>query len=253
MTKSRATVEDVLRLSAAGMNQSQISRAIGVSRASVRDWIANPEASLRGRDGLHSLTEACPLAVNAPPRAYAYLLGQYLGDGCISPMGPRGVYRLRIQTCDDYPNIRERTIDAIEAVMPGNKVGITHGTGCTEVSGYSKHWPCLFPQHGPGRKHERSIRLEPWQDLIVTEHPKEFLAGLIHSDGCRCVNNVVTRGTPYSYPRYFFSNVSKDILCLCAAAFDQLGVEWRQNRWNSLSVAKRTSVEFLDSFIGPKT
>ena len=26
-----------------------------------------------------------------------------------------------------------------------------------------KHWPCLFPQHGPGRKHERKIRLEAWQ------------------------------------------------------------------------------------------
>ena len=26
-----------------------------------------------------------------------------------------------------------------------------------------KHWPCLFPQHGPGRKHERPIVLEDWQ------------------------------------------------------------------------------------------
>jgi hypothetical protein len=32
-----------------------------------------------------------------------------------------------------------------------------------DVSSYWKHWPCLFPQHGPGRKHERRIALVPWQ------------------------------------------------------------------------------------------
>ncbi|MBB4855083.1 hypothetical protein HNP40_002475 [Mycobacteroides chelonae] len=26
-------------------------------------------------------------------------------------------------------------------------------TRCVDVAMYSKHWPCLFPQHGPGRKH----------------------------------------------------------------------------------------------------
>ena len=30
-----------------------------------------------------------------------------------------------------------------------------------------QHWPCLFPQHGPGRKHERPIVLEHWQRVIV--------------------------------------------------------------------------------------
>ena len=70
-------------------------------------------------------------------------------------MGPRGVFRLRIATCDDYPVIRSRVIESIAAVMPDRKVGLWASIGCTEVSGYSKHWPCLFPQHGPGRKHER--------------------------------------------------------------------------------------------------
>lgn len=47
------------------------------------------------------------------------------------------------------------------------------------------HWPCLFPQHGPGRKHERPIVLEHWQREIVEQHPGPFLRGLFHSDGCR--------------------------------------------------------------------
>jgi len=24
-----------------------------------------------------------------------------------------------------------------------------------------KHWPCLLPQHGPGRKHERALGMQP--------------------------------------------------------------------------------------------
>ena len=51
-----------------------------------------------------------------------------------------------------------------------------------------KHWPCLFPQHGPGRKHERPIVLEDWQRTIVEAHPGPFLRGLFHSDGCRAKN-----------------------------------------------------------------
>ena len=188
----------------------------------------------------------------APSSAYSYLLGQYLGDGWVSAMGPRGVFRLRIATCDAYPDIRQRCVDAVAAVMPANKVNIVPSIGCSEVGSYSKHWPCLFPQHGPGRKHERPIELARWQQAIVEAYPREFIAGLIHSDGCRAINNVVTRGKAYSYPRYFFSNVSYDILMLCAWAFDLIGVEWRQNRWNSLSVAKRDSVALLDTFIGPK-
>jgi hypothetical protein len=99
------------------------------------------------------------------------------------------------------------------------------------VASFSKHWPCLFPQHAHGRKHERSL-----------------IRGLLHSDGCRVLNWV--NGTPY--PRYHFSNVSADIRGIFGRACDQLGIEWRpNNRW-SLSVARRGSVALLDEFVGPK-
>ena len=51
-----------------------------------------------------------------------------------------------------------------------------------------KHWPCLFPQHGPGRKHERVLGMADWQWTIIREHPADFLRGLFHSDGCRASN-----------------------------------------------------------------
>ncbi|MFI9836970.1 helix-turn-helix domain-containing protein [Nonomuraea sp. NPDC051941] len=50
--------------------------------------------------------------------------------------------------------------------------------------------PHLFPQHGPGKKHERPIVLEPWQREIVSAHPGRFVRGLIHSDGWRGTNRV---------------------------------------------------------------
>lgn len=126
--------------------------------------------------------------------------------------------------------------------------GLVRRKGCVDVSSYWKHWPCLFPQHGPGRKHHREIRLASWQQALVEDYTPEFLAGLIHSDGCRSINRV--KGG--AYPRYFFSNESGDIRRFFAMACDILGVDYRQNRQNSLSVARHASVALLDELIGPK-
>ena len=74
------------------------------------------------------------------------------------------------------------------------------------VRSYSKHWPEVFPQAAGGRKHERPIVLADWQREIVDRFPEAFLRGLIHSDGCRCVNRFKTklpsgRVAEYEYPR----------------------------------------------------
>jgi hypothetical protein len=142
------------------------------------------------------------------------------------------------------------------AVMPTSSVCRVQRIGCTEVKSTSKHWPCLFPQHGPGRKHERTIELVPWQQAIVRMYPGLFARGLFHSDGCRVTNRVRRKLADgdhwYEYPRYFFSNESKDILNLCGEVLDQLGVGWRLTRRNAISVARREAVARLDEFVGPK-
>ena len=71
----------------------------------------------------------------------------------------------------------------MRAVRPDNKVRIQQHPGCTEVISCSRHWPCLFPQHGPGRKHLRKIELQPWQRVIVMENSGRLARGLFHSDG----------------------------------------------------------------------
>jgi hypothetical protein len=139
---------------------------------------------------------------------------------------------------------------AMRAVRPGNAVSVwQHPTAnVADVRSLSKHWVCFFPQHGAGAKNSRIIALEPWQDSILYSETRLFLRGLIHSDGCRAMN--IVNGT--AYPRYFFSNTSLDILDLCGQALDRLGIDWRYNRPNSISIARRDSVARLDEFIGPK-
>ena len=86
------------------------------------------------------------------------MLGLYLGDGCISRC--RRVWHLRITLDKKYPGVIDRCRATIDQLMPGQHASIyPQSKGCVVVSLYSKHWPCLLPQHGPGKKHLRPIRV----------------------------------------------------------------------------------------------
>ncbi|MEV4566611.1 helix-turn-helix domain-containing protein [Nonomuraea sp. NPDC049419] len=248
--------EQALRLLASGLSISEASRQTGVSRAAIKEWRDRPASD-------SPMTGTCPRCVTvphlpAPAGTYAYLLGLYLGDGCISWVGDRAkrVWSLRIMCADTWPGLVGECVEAMRMIRPTNKVRVLRRQGCSEVNSYSKHWPHLFPQHGPGKKHERAITLMPWQQEIVATHPGRFVRGLMHSDGHRGLNRV-RRELPggvrcYAYPRYLFRNESADILALCGAALDLLGVAWRYNKRNELSVARREAVEVLDRYVGPK-
>ncbi len=177
----------------------------------------------------------------------------YLGDGMISAH-PRGVYRLRVFLDRAYPVIVEECEAAMSIVLPASKASTYRHKRdrVDEVNSFSRHWPHLLPQHGPGVKHKRLIALEPWQERVIERYPGRLLRGLIHSDGCRVTNTIRHPKKTYSYPRYFFSNRSLDIQRIFCETCDQLGVRWRQDGpWN-ISVARRDSVAILDRHIGPK-
>jgi hypothetical protein len=107
-----------------------------------------------------------------------------------------------------------------------------------------------------GHEAHQEDRAADWQQVIVDRYPGDLARGLFHSDGYRGMNRVrrvLADGYRwYEYPRYLFSNKSTDILGLCGAALDRLGVEWRFSRWDVISVAKRGAVARLDEFVGPK-
>src|SRR5688572_7507744 len=194
--RSDDEVRRVFELWDRGLAKKTIARTTGVSRAQVRAWIAqglestldSPMRRARIAGSGDPCDGSCGVQSKVNGAGYAYLLGQYLGDGCISE-GRRSVFRLRIAMCDAYPRIREECELAIRLVMPGRRVGAIQREGCTEVYCDARHWPCVFPQHGPGRKHERPILLSRWQEEIVYDrHPGFLVRGLIHSDGWRGIN-----------------------------------------------------------------
>jgi hypothetical protein len=229
----------------------------GVSRASIRDWLADRERALnRPRDarvGAFPCDGGCNLWNSVPERPYSYLLGMYLGDGTISRH--RHSYRLRVFCDQKYPRIMHELQAAIELTLPV-KVGRVARIGCDEVGAYSKHWPCLFPQHGEGMKHQRPILLADWQSRIVRDNTRPFIRGLIHSDGCRAMNVAIRNRELWTerrtYTRYQFTNRSDDIRGLFCWALDLIDVHWTQsNKW-TISVSRRKDVHYLDSFVGPK-
>jgi Homeodomain-like domain-containing protein/LAGLIDADG DNA endonuclease family protein len=218
---------EAMRLIAAGINDCEISRQIGVPRRTILDWrrptyVPRQPAIPR---------ETCPRCwrVARPVRFtgddYAELLGLYLGDGCISEM--RRTFRLRIALDTKYPGIIEDGRRLLERCFPHNGVGVQDVPAYIHVylSTYSRHLPCLFPQHGPGKKHERPILLESWQRDLVEKAPWSFLRGCIRSDGCAFVN----RTGPYEYLSYDFSNRSGDFVRLFVDICDLLDIKYRSN------------------------
>ncbi|MFF2654395.1 transcriptional regulator [Streptomyces sp. NPDC058045] len=250
-----STRQHALRLVEQGRSLNSVSKETGVSRSAIRSWLVRIEP--------HMPQNLCARCRNDPPSpadAYSYLLGLYLGDGNISE-NRRGVYALRIACADAYPGLITACEQAILAVHPHNRVCRVQKPGCVAVTSWSKHWPCLFPQHGPGKKHERPIVLEEWQRVVVDAHPWEFIRGLIHSDGCRITNwttrMVAGERKRYEYPRYFFTNKSDDIRRLFTDTLDAVGVGWttlaRGSAPFNVSVARRDAVALLDARVGPKS
>jgi hypothetical protein len=184
---------------------------------------------------------------------YAYLLGLYLGDGHITTHH-RGVHRLGITLDRKIPWNHSRVRPRDGGRDASSKVGIQHcrNMHADFVYSYSRAWPCLFPQHGPGRKHLREIRLSGWQLSLVEKEPKPLLRGLIHSDGSHSVNTIKHPKKTYVYPRYLFSNKSEDIKRIFCNACDLLGIEWRVMNAKDISIARRESIALMDEFVGPK-
>lgn len=184
---SRATVDIALRLSATGVMDRENAQICGVSIRTIRHWRYGSRRSKEASKREHE--PRCPHCDGRPldGAAYAYLLGLYLGDGHIT-QGRRSVYALSLTCCDSWPGLMAAAKAAMSVVMPTSSVFCVARAGCTEVKSTSTHWPCLFPQHGPGRKHARKIELALWQRTIVSAFPGAFARGLFHSDGCRFIN-----------------------------------------------------------------
>ncbi|MFL1376348.1 MULTISPECIES: transcriptional regulator [unclassified Nocardiopsis] len=263
---SRDIVDKALRLHSQGHSDQAVANACGVSIHAVRHWRYGQRRLLGMEPSRKNRPTYCPLChgEELKANAYSYLLGLYLGDGHIV-RGRRDVYVLSVYCDEKYPRLMDLCAEAMEEVFPIRSYRVSRAGACTAVQASSKHWSCLFPQHGPGMKHTRKIQLEAWQQAVVEAHPQEFIKGLMHSDGCRG-NNRVRRRTRtgwkyYDYPRYEFVNASQDIVGLLTAALDLLGIPWKSRIQRRpphqdkiiIAVATKDAVARLDEFVGPKS
>lgn len=244
----------VKQLSASGLSDYQVARLTAVPRGTVLRWRRRdtpPRVSFVPVDAEDWQVQDVP--------SYVYLLGCYLGDGHLTLKPPR-CWTLRI-ACDRlYPQIIHEIHAAMSATFPERRSSQIHASsGASEV--VSICHPAIgraFPQHGPGRKHLRRIRLTAWQRQLTSEHPEALIRGLIHSDGCRVVNRFKTklpsgRVAEYAYVRYFFSNLSADIREIFIEHCRLLGIRVTQSNHRNLTVSHRHSVAKLERFVGPKT
>jgi len=125
--RSVEEVRTVLELVEKGLNDCEIERSTGIPRRTILGW-RHGRTPRRRRLALG--IDSCPNCghelhdlAGLPAADYAYLLGMYLGDGCIS-RAPRGVFALRIVLDRKYPGIVSECARAMGAVMPTSRVGI---------------------------------------------------------------------------------------------------------------------------------
>ena len=235
---------EILRLWCAGNSAKSLARRSGIPRGTIRYWIRHfaGVAQTEEATGLKPVQWGFESLHQHQHAAYVYLLGLYLGDGCISRT-PK-TYLLRIFLNDGQPHVIDEASRAIALLMP-RRVGLGRRGRIRIVTAYWGGWPALFPQHGPGRKHSRTIALEPWQDKLVAAHPDQFVRGWIHSDGCR--HRRIVNGK--NYPAYAFSNRSSDILMLFVWACELLGLRAIRSSRIAISIARRPDVARLDEIM----
>ncbi|MDX6588054.1 MAG: hypothetical protein QOI31_2527 [Solirubrobacterales bacterium] len=241
---------EALRLVELGFNDCEISRRIGIPRRTIMDW-RRPSYTPK------TPIQTCPRCGEAMKQMrfsvddYSELFGMYLGDGCISELAR--THRLRISLDAKYPRIISDCRGLLERMFPLNKVDDVAFKGGRYVSVYNRHLPCLFPQHGSGKKHLRPIVPELWQWAVIAAAPWPFIRGCIRTDGC----NFINRTGSYEYLAYHFTNMSDDIARTLAFALDHVGIEYRhtkgcKRRINNIRINRRASVALMVEHIGLK-
>lgn len=252
---TKETIDKAKYLLDSGLNLSQVSREIGVNRSTIREWFSEAKryTSTTNKPRQNNFIE---LFEGSPEirKAYYYLLGQYLGDGSIS-VNSRA-YRLRISATTKYVNIINEIVESMKIIFPHNSVYYCEKMGCTDVTINSKHIPEIFPHHGIGKKHERTIKLSEWQLKYLDENNKWLARGLFHSDGCRYIN---PNGQNYYYT---FTNCSMDIHKIYQRCLTGNSIEFTFNKktvygnnakaWNTI-MYRKAEVDKAYEFLGEKS
>ena len=115
----------------------------------------------------------CPICDGAQLHgpSYAEVLGWYLGDGHLA-RGRGQNWVLSIINDERYVVANARVPLLLMRIKPSGHAYQRRRPGSLITAMWWMHWPCLFPQHGPGRKHERRSSLTPgnrrsWTSILL--------------------------------------------------------------------------------------
>jgi hypothetical protein len=181
-----------------------------------------------------------------PAEEYCYLLGLYLGDGCVSKSARSWVLRI---TCDtQYPGIIDRWHQGDRRPDARTTRGSLEETEWHVRRCLSLVRALAVPL---STARSRQEALEADQVGAVAESPRRSVQGTVHSRPDRqrrlpCRHH--DRGV--KSVRYHFSNRSEDILGLYTAALDALGIPWTRPRKHDIAVYRGAATARLDEFVG---
>jgi hypothetical protein len=133
--RSQADVTRALMLIDDGHTATRVARLTGIPRSTVRDWSAGRNLRKKRRGDSRAPCEWDHEFAELEAESYGYLLGLYLGDGCVSRA--REVWRLRITIDAAYPGVVQECAAAIEVIADGKRP--TFGAGAASAVPKSPH------------------------------------------------------------------------------------------------------------------
>jgi hypothetical protein len=271
-SKTKEQHDEVMKLKAEGYRVVDIVNKTGLTRSCINNWV-NRGSKIHNEQNIKpKLTNLHPIEYlnslnkeieqNLRYSLYSYILGLYLGDGCIGEL--RKTKRLAISLDKKYPKLNEFVWYCMKTLFNKNPYtydrsinrGQKHISNSIDISICSTNLGVIFPHEGRGAKHLRKIELQEWQ-LNILDHV-HFVKGLIHSDGsyfyCKTFNTF----------NYTFSNCSVDICGLLMNSLKILEISYNHHQKkkisekgtvlkNCVNVNRKNDVEKLHSLIGDKT
>ena len=185
---------------------------------------------------------------------YVYLLGLYLGDGMLTRMPGKAVWKLRIFQDSKVRGAASRQANMRCRSSRDVRAASSPKIGCVEIALALEALDLRVSPAWAGAEASTADSIGAVAgatSYLISRASSSKVS--CESDGCRITNLALVRGKRYEYPRYFFSQSRPSISRICSMrGCDLIGVDYRQAGPRNISVARRASVAVLDEFIGPK-
>ena len=259
MTPPQDQVDAVREWHTFGLNNCQISRELNIPRGTLRGWLypRQPEQQVVAAADARRAARVCQRCNGTESTLsvdYVYLLGLYLGDGCISGHRKRGVVAPDLsRPAISWPDRRVRTRDVGSDAVTRECAAVDR---MRRDRGFLETLDSPFPATRRRPKMVASDRhgalaAKIDRRLSGTADPRPDSLGRMSSDK-HGERHGACKQRRYSCPRYMFTNMSDSIRFLFVEACERLNVRWMQTNARTIAVSRRDDVARLDTFIGPK-